>query len=102
MSGQSRRGASNAGRPTTTRTRLLRPCTGSATSLIMWTRWLRPHPDGDAPDLPLQLTAIILLLRPLDVWWVTGFVLVGAGLSLLFAPVRRTPAIWLALSALIG
>jgi len=68
----------------------------------MWTRWLRPHPDGDAPDLPLQLTAIILLLRPLDVWWVTGFVLVGAGLSLLFAPVRRTPAIWLALSALIG
>jgi hypothetical protein len=66
----------------------------------MWTRWLRPN--ADAQDLPLQLTAIILLLRPFDVWWVTGFVLVGAGLSLLFAPVRRSPATWLAMSALIG
>jgi hypothetical protein len=68
----------------------------------MLTRWLRPSRDGDTPDLPLQLTAIILLLRPLDVWWVSGFVLIGAGLSLLFAPVRRTPATWLAIAALIG
>src|SRR5262245_60303783 len=68
----------------------------------MWIRWLRPRADGDAPDLPLQLTALILLLRPLDVWWVSGFVLIGAGLSLLFASVRRTPATWLVLSGLIG
>src|SRR5262245_47324008 len=68
----------------------------------MWTRWLQANPEGDAQDLPLQLTALILLLRPFDVWWVTGFVLIGAGLSLLFAPVRRTPVTWLALSVLIG
>jgi hypothetical protein len=68
----------------------------------MWTRWLRPNRDAGVPDLALQLTAIILLLRPLDVWWITGFVLIGAGLSLLFEPVRRSPLTWLALSALIG
>src|SRR5262245_36474573 len=93
---------STAGRPSTILERSVRRCTPSATFSIMWTRWLRPDPDGDAPDLPLQLTAITLLLRPFDVWWVSGFVLLGAGLSLLFAPARRTPAIWLALSALIG
>jgi hypothetical protein len=65
-------------------------------------RWLRPNPDAEAQDLALQLTAILLLLRPLDVWWVTGFVLIGAGLSLIFASVRRTPATWLAMAALIG
>jgi hypothetical protein len=68
----------------------------------MWIRWLRPNREPGVPDLPLQLTALILLLRPFDVWWVTSFVLVGAGLSLLFAPVRRHPVTWLALSALIG
>lgn len=64
---------------------------------------LRPAPArAGIPDVVLQLTAIILLLRPLDVWWVTGFVLLGAGLSLLYPSVRRTPLTWLALSALIA
>src|SRR5262245_25299350 len=68
----------------------------------MQNRWLRPSPDAGAADLPLRLTAIILLLRPFDVWWVSGFVLIGAGLSLLFERIRRTPITWVALSALIG
>jgi hypothetical protein len=68
----------------------------------MWTRWLRPTREAGVPDLPLQLTALILLLRPFEIWWVTGFVLIGAGMSLLFATVRRTPITWLALSALIA
>jgi hypothetical protein len=68
----------------------------------MWNRWLRPNPDAGVPDLALRLTAIILLLRPLDVWWVSGFALIGAGLSLLFDRIRRTPITWLVLSALIG
>jgi hypothetical protein len=71
-------------------------------SNIAWNRWLRPNPEPAAPDLVLQLTALILLLRPLDVWWVTGFVAIGAGLSLLFAPVRRSPMTWLALSVLVA
>lgn len=44
----------------------------------------------------------MLLLRPLDIWWVTPLVLAGAALSLLFAAVRRSPITWLALSLLIG
>jgi hypothetical protein len=54
------------------------------------------------PDVVLRLTAIILLLRPLDVYWVTPVVLVGAALSLLFAAVRHNPITWLMLAVLIG
>jgi hypothetical protein len=50
----------------------------------------------------LRLTAVILLLRPLDVWWVTALVLAGAALALVFAAVRRSPVTWLSMSLLIG
>jgi hypothetical protein len=50
----------------------------------------------------LRLTAVLLLLRPLEVWWAAAPVLAGAVLSLLFAPVRRSPVTWLAQSLLIG
>ena len=49
----------------------------------MWTRLLRPARDDDGvSDSVLTLTAIILLLRPLDVWWLAPFVLAAACLSL--------------------
>ena len=60
----------------------------------MWTRFLRPIDDADGvPDSVLTLTAIILLLRPLDIWWVAPFVIAAACLSLLFRAVgaRRSP-----------
>jgi hypothetical protein len=64
---------------------------------------LRPaSEDAGVPDVVLQLTAIILLLRPLEVWWVAGFVLLGAALSLLYPSVRRTPLTWLSLSVLVA
>jgi hypothetical protein len=67
------------------------------------TRWLRPNADGAGlPDLVLRLTAIVLLLRPLEVRWAAVFVLLGAVLSVLFAAVRRSPITWLALALLIG
>lgn len=69
----------------------------------MLTRLLRPGGDkAGVPDTVLKLTAIILLLRPLDVWWVAPFVLAAACLSLLMRPVRRAPATWLLLAALIA
>ena len=34
--------------------------------------------DASVLDVVLKLTAITLLLRPLDVWWVSGFVLLLA------------------------
>ncbi len=68
----------------------------------MWTRLLRPSGDGEGvDDSVLTLTAIVLLLRPLDVWWVTPFVLAAACLALVLRAVRRAPITWLLLAALV-
>jgi hypothetical protein len=69
----------------------------------VWTRLLRPGADeGGAADAVLTLTAITLLLRPLDVWWIAPFVLALACLSLVLRAVRRAPITWLVLSMLIA
>ena len=69
----------------------------------MWTHLLRPSvDDGGVPDVVLTLTAIILLLRPFDVWWVTPFVLSAACLSLVFRAVRRAPITWMVVAALVA
>ena len=56
--------------------------------------------DVGVADSVLQLTAIILLLRPFDIWWVTPFVLGAACLSLILPAVRRSPITWLLLAML--
>jgi hypothetical protein len=69
----------------------------------VWTRLFRPAADADGVfDSVLTLTAIILLLRPLDVWWVAPFVLAAACLSLISRAVRRAPITWLLVAALIA
>ena len=69
----------------------------------MWTRLLHPASDEDGvADPVLKLTAIILLLRPLDVWWVAPFVLVAACLSLLLRTVRRAPITWILLAVFVA
>jgi len=67
------------------------------------TRLLRPADDADGvPDSVLTLTAIILLLRPLDVWWLAPFVLAAACLSLILRPVRRAPLTWVLVAVLVA
>jgi hypothetical protein len=69
----------------------------------VWTRLLHPAADTDGvPDSVLTLTAVILLLRPLDVWWIAPFVLAAACLSLALRGVRRAPATWLLLALLVA
>ena len=69
----------------------------------MWTRLLRPAPDGDGvADAVLTLTAIILLLRPFDVWWLTPFILAAACLSVLRRSVRRAPLTWIVVAVLVA
>jgi hypothetical protein len=63
-------------------------------------RLFRSH-DAGTIDVVLVLTALILLLRPLDVWWVAGLVLAGAGLAILFERVRRHAVTWWLLSSLV-
>jgi hypothetical protein len=66
-------------------------------------RLLRPAADeGGVADTVLSLTAIILLLRPLDVWWLAPFVIAGACLSLIMRPVRRAPLTWILIAILIA
>ena len=69
----------------------------------MWARLLRPAPDEDGvSDSVLTLTAIILLLRPLDVWWLAPFVLGAACLSLAVRAVRRAPLTWILIAVLVA
>jgi hypothetical protein len=72
----------------------------------VWTRLLRlvpeKHDAHGVPDSVLILTAIILLLRPLDVWWVATFVLAAACLSLLNRAVRRAPVTWIVVALLVS
>ena len=69
----------------------------------MWTRLLRPvHDEHGVPDSVLTLTAIILLLRPFDVWWVAPFVLAAACLSLFSRAVRRAPVTWLLVAVFVA
>jgi hypothetical protein len=69
----------------------------------VWTRLFCPAADADGVvDSVLTLTAIVLLLRPLDVWWAAPFVLAAACLALLSRPVRRAPITWMLVSALIA
>jgi hypothetical protein len=69
----------------------------------VWTRLLRPAgDDGGLADPVLTLTAIILLLRPLEVWWLAPFVLALACLSIVIRSVRRAPITWLLMAGLIA
>jgi hypothetical protein len=69
----------------------------------VWTRLLRPVRDEDRVfDPVLTLTAIVLLLRPLDVWWVAAPILAAASLSLLSRTVRRAPLTWLLMALFVG
>jgi hypothetical protein len=69
----------------------------------VWTRLLRPTRNDDGlSDSVLVLTAIILLLRPFDVWWVAPVVLAAACLALVHRAVRRAPLTWILLSVLVA
>jgi hypothetical protein len=69
----------------------------------VWTRLLRPAGDDDGvADIVLTLTAIILLLRPLDVWWLAPFALAIACLSLAVRAIRRSPLTWIVVAALVA
>lgn len=61
-----------------------------------------PDRDPDAVDLPLRLTSLLILLRPLDVWWITPWLLVGAAGALLSSRLRTSPITWAAAAVLIG
>ena len=103
MAARWRPSASRRGASSTRRTRWPRAVVSSAISSTVWTRLLRPARDEDGvSDAVLTLTAVILLLRPFDVWWVAPFVLAAACLSLVLRSVRRAPITWLFVALLVA
>ena len=63
--------------------------------------WFVPGGPTEPIDLVLRLTLIVLLLRPMEPWFVGAFVLLLALLGLVGVGLRA-PATWLALAALIA
>jgi hypothetical protein len=52
--------------------------------------------------LGLQLTAVVLLIQPVSVWYLRPLLLSLAILVLLFPAILRTPAVWGGLALLVG
>jgi hypothetical protein len=63
--------------------------------------WFVPGGPTEPIDLALRLTLIVLLLRPMEPWFVGAFVLLLALLGLVGIGLRA-PATWLALAVLIA
>jgi hypothetical protein len=64
--------------------------------------WFRAAACPSHLEIPLRLTAIALLLRPMGPWFVRPVILAAAALVLVFPRALRTPAVWAALSALVA
>ena len=64
--------------------------------------WFRAAACPSHLEIPLRLTAIALLLRPMGPWFVRPLILAAAALVLVFPRALRTPAVWAALSALVA
>ena len=64
--------------------------------------WIAPSSDTGQWDVLLRLTLIELLLRPGGPWGILPFVLVLSCAGLIFTPVLRSPALWIALFLMIG
>jgi hypothetical protein len=62
--------------------------------------WLQPPPVHAALLLPLRLTAVALLLRPMGEWFVRPAILAIAALMLVSPRALRLPVLWLAVALL--
>ncbi len=71
-------------------------------TLSTWTRWPGSTDPVELLTLPLRLTALELLLRPMGPDWVRALLLVVAGLALLFRPVLLSPVTWWLAAALVA
>lgn len=63
-----------------------------------------PWPAGSLPTgiLGIQLTAILLLLRPVSVWYLRPLLACIAILAILLPSILRTPATWAGVTALLA
>ena len=64
--------------------------------------WFRAAACPPHLEIPLRLTAVALLLRPMGPWFVRPVVLAAAALVLVSPRALRTPAVWAALSVLVA
>jgi hypothetical protein len=72
--------------------------------MMAWFRvaWFRAAACPPHLEIPLRLTAIVLLLRPMGPWFVRPAVLAAAALVLISPRALHTPVVWAAVAALVG
>ena len=90
---------STCGAPRSIQPRCARPTCGAAPSCMTL---FKPASCPAAVLISLRLTAIALLLRPTGEWFVRPILLGAAALMLIFPQVLLTPAVWGAISLLLG
>ena len=64
--------------------------------------WFRAAACPPHLEIPLRLTAIALLLRPMGPWFVRPAILAAAAVVLIAPRALRTPAVWATLFALVA
>ena len=65
-------------------------------------RWFSSAPCPPYLEIPLRLTAIALLLRPMGPWFVRPVILAAAAIVLISPRALRTPAVWAGVAALVS
>jgi hypothetical protein len=63
--------------------------------------WTRPAGPAETLDLPLRLTLIILVVRPMGPWFTSVSLLLLAMSGLIHTGMLRAPALWLGAAALV-
>jgi hypothetical protein len=65
-------------------------------------KWFGAAPCPPHLEIPLRLTAIALLLRPMGPWFVRPAILAAAALVLISPRALRTPAVWAGVAILVA
>ncbi len=65
-------------------------------------KWFSAAPCPPYLEIPLRLTAIALLLRPIGPWFVRPVILAAAAIVLISPRALRTPAVWAGVATLVA
>ena len=65
-------------------------------------KWFSAAPCPPYLEIPLRLTAIALLLRPMGPWFVRPVILAAAAIVLISPRALRTPAVWAGVATLVA
>ena len=74
----------------------------TSNALFKTSKWFSAAPCPPHLEIPLRLTAIALLLRPMGPWFVRPAILAAAAIVLISPRALRTPAVWAGVAMLVA